>query len=71
LDSRIRWKCRRGLLELDLILSNFLKEKIHTLDNKCLSEFNNLLDYPDPQLLEILLNKEKFSHLKLKVLDYF
>ena len=29
--SELRWQCRRGMLELDILLNSFLDEKFHQL----------------------------------------
>jgi antitoxin CptB len=49
--DRLKWKCRRGLLELDLVLQGFLEGKLQEKDMECLSE---LLDLPDNDLWDIV-----------------
>jgi antitoxin CptB len=46
--DRLRWKCRRGLLELDLVLERYLR--------KCPddAELSGLLDLPDNDLWDIV-----------------
>ena len=51
---RLRWKCRRGLLELDLVLERFLKERAGDLDAGSLDLLNELLDYADNDLWDIV-----------------
>jgi antitoxin CptB len=48
--DRIRWRCRRGLLELDLVLDVFMRENLETLavDERVL--FERLLETPDNDL---------------------
>jgi antitoxin CptB len=48
-QNRLYWKCRRGLLELDLVLQRFLVK--HPEDNLLLSE---LLDLPDNDLWDFV-----------------
>lgn len=48
---RLRWQCRRGLLELDLLLSRFLEERYPGLTATQQGEFRRLLEYPDTMLL--------------------
>lgn len=55
--SRLRWKCRRGMLELDLLLRGFLDTAFETLDATQQQQFDRLLDYPDAVLLEWLLGR--------------
>jgi succinate dehydrogenase flavin-adding protein (antitoxin of CptAB toxin-antitoxin module) len=49
--SRLEWKCRRGLLELDLVLQGFLQGKFTEEDAETLNE---LLDLPDNDLWDIV-----------------
>jgi antitoxin CptB len=55
--DRIRWQCRRGLLELDLILAKFLDRHLANLSAPDLAAFRRLLDYPDNDLLDFALGK--------------
>ncbi len=55
--DRIRWHCRRGLLELDLILARFLERHYETLDAEARAAFKELLDHPDNDLLDWALGK--------------
>jgi antitoxin CptB len=50
LDRKILWKCRRGMLELDVIFSRFYQEKMSQLTSAEKMIFNSLLDEPDPVL---------------------
>ena len=61
--DRLKWKCRRGLLELDLVLQAFLEKQ---LDEKDLRPLNELLDLPDNDLWDIVSGRsdgyeERFS----------
>ncbi len=51
---RLQWKCRRGLLELDLVLERFLRDKAADLDGASLGLLNELLDYADNDLWDIV-----------------
>lgn len=48
---RLYWQCRRGLLELDLLLIPFLEERYPHLTEDEQKQFEALLSHPDPQLL--------------------
>jgi antitoxin CptB len=48
--DRIRWRCRRGLLELDLVLAAFTCEELEGLSGEEQVEFARLLDAPDNDL---------------------
>ena len=49
--NRLKWKCRRGLLELDLILQNFVEKHLEEKDVRTLNE---LLDLQDNDLWDIV-----------------
>ena len=48
--GRLYWKCRRGSLELDLILLNFYEKSFPTLSTEDQDIFEQLLDEQDPVL---------------------
>jgi antitoxin CptB len=50
--SRTRWRCRRGLLELDLFLQQFLERDFPHLTKRELAALARLLELPDPELLD-------------------
>lgn len=56
--NRLRWKCRRGMLELDLILLRFVDSHYQHLNKEQQQLFAQLLDEQDPQLFQWLLRKE-------------
>ena len=48
--NRLRWQCRRGMLELDLLLLEFLEASYPGLDASARQAFVALLEYPDDLL---------------------
>ncbi len=48
--GRVRWHCRRALLELDLVLSRFLDEEFDQLSDEQLVNMQELLDLEDHEL---------------------
>ncbi len=52
--SRLRWQCRRGLLENDLILERFLDRHVNSLSSEGLETFKSLLSMDDNELWDIL-----------------
>ncbi len=55
--ARMRWKCRRGMLELDLLLRDFLDSGYASLDDAQRRCFDHILDYPDAVLLEWFMGR--------------
>lgn len=54
-DARLLWQCHRGMLELDVILHNFVKQRYTKLNRQQAEDFQQLLAQPDPLLLTWLL----------------
>ncbi len=70
--SRLRWRCRRGMLELDLLLQGFLDHGYAGLDAAEQQRFVELLELSDQELFEILMTieepeKKEFSHVITKI----
>jgi succinate dehydrogenase flavin-adding protein (antitoxin of CptAB toxin-antitoxin module) len=57
--DRIRWQCRRGLLEMDLILQRFLAEDFDSLTPEELNLFKELLGEVDTVLLAWVMRQEE------------
>jgi antitoxin CptB len=48
--NRLRWRCRRGLLENELLLERFLDAYGSGLEGERLGAFEALLEYGDDEL---------------------
>ena len=55
---RLRWQCRRGLLELDLLLKWFVDRRYAALSEAEQEAFRRLLAQPDPALLAWIQGQE-------------
>lgn len=55
---RLRWACRRGMLELDVLLSNFLDGAYASLSDEEKHQFVDLLNGTDPELFAWLMGHE-------------
>ena len=53
--NRLRWDCRRGMLELDLVLTGFLDKYYPKLTESQVKVFKELLDYPDTDLWDMIM----------------
>ena len=53
--ERLRWQCRRGMLELDLLLQAFLDNGYAQLDDSQKRLFIRVLDFEDQLLLDWLM----------------
>jgi antitoxin CptB len=52
--NRLRWRCRRGLLENDIVLERFLATHGPHLEGEQLSAFQALLEYGDNELWNLV-----------------
>ena len=57
--QRLRWQCRRGLLELDLLFVRFLEQHYSALNATELDAFQRLLEQPDQTLLAWLQGQQE------------
>jgi antitoxin CptB len=65
IDSRLRWRCRRGMLELDILLNEFINANYSQLDVAQKDVLNQLLDYPDQLLFDLFLGHMQSSDNKV------
>jgi antitoxin CptB len=59
--AKLLWHCRRGMLELDLILNRFIENHLHELTKEQLEAFEKLLNCTDPELYTWLMGYEQPS----------
>mgnify|MGYP001326548064 FL=1 len=57
--SRILWRCRRGIKEMDIVLQDFIKDSYDELNNENKSAFSKLLEEQDLDILNWVLGKDK------------
>ena len=57
--SRLRWQCRRGMLELDALLGDFMTHSYNELDATQKSLFETILHYPDQLLFDYFFGNAK------------
>ena len=61
LKTKLNWQCRRGMLELDVILQPFLEKYFDTLSETQQLRFAELLNEADPDLYSWLMGYAKCS----------
>lgn len=57
--EKLRWRSRRGLLELELLLAPFVAGRMPTLSADLLDEFERLLEFDDVDVHEWLLGRSE------------
>ena len=55
--ARLRWRCRRGMLENDLVLERFLVQRGDTLSENDVAMLDRLLDLSDNELWDIIAGR--------------
>jgi antitoxin CptB len=60
--ERVRWRCRRGLLELDIVLGRFIEQRYAGMDDGQRVAFDELLDLPDTELWDLITGKTALTH---------
>ena len=56
--SRLRWLCRRGMKELDLVLTRYLENHYPNACDNEQAGFRRLLELQDPELYKLILGKQ-------------
>jgi antitoxin CptB len=57
--SKLRWRCRRGLLENDLFIERFFRRHEETITTRQAEGLNTLMDLSDNDLLDLLLARRE------------
>lgn len=68
---RLRWACRRGMLELDVLLMPFVDEAYDNLPEKEKLTFERLLECQDPELFAWFMGHEVCEDKELNALVQF
>jgi len=63
--ERITWRCRRGLLELDLLLGGFWEARRATLRPEATAAFERLLALPDMTIVDMLHDRMPAGDVEL------
>ncbi|OIP14288.1 MAG: succinate dehydrogenase assembly factor 2 [Comamonadaceae bacterium CG_4_9_14_3_um_filter_60_33] len=61
--SKLRWRCRRGLLENDIFIERFFKRFATTLTVKQVQGLNALMDLSDADLLDLHLGRKTLAQV--------
>ncbi|ASJ97635.1 MULTISPECIES: FAD assembly factor SdhE [Shewanella] len=56
--ARVRWACRRGMLELDVLFQPFVETQYEHLSNDDKAVFVRLLECEDPELFAWFMGHE-------------
>jgi antitoxin CptB len=65
-QGRLSWRCRRGMKELDLLLTAYLRERWQGASVGERATFEQILELPDPLLAAYLTSREAPADPKLE-----
>ena len=57
--SKLKWRCRRGLLENDLFIERFFRHHEETITTRQAAGLQALMDLSDNDLLDLLLARRE------------
>ena len=57
-QRRLAWRCRRGLLELDIVLQRFVAQQFTDLSDTELIALDVILELPDNDFWDLLVNEK-------------
>ena len=61
--SKLRWRCRRGLLENDLFVERFFAKYEHLLTPRRAEALGRLMELDDPELLDLLMARKSLRDI--------
>ena len=64
--EKLRWQCRRGMLELDYVLKDFLENHYPTLSVEEQMLFVKILDFEDQLLIDWVMGNVVPSDAKIR-----
>ena len=67
--SKVIWKCRKGIREIDILLSRYTKE---VYPNSSIDEqkiFSEFLDQDTFEILDVLVNNKTFNKKFIKIVE--
>ncbi len=64
--SWLRWRCRRGIREMDIVLQTFLEQCYDTLSDIDKQSFTALLDETDLDIMNWMMGKDEPENNALK-----
>ncbi|MCX7241463.1 MAG: succinate dehydrogenase assembly factor 2 [Burkholderiales bacterium] len=65
--SKLRWRCRRGLLENDLFLERFFQRFGASLNHRQANALGDLMELGDNDLLDLNLSRKTISQVQTQL----
>ncbi len=65
--SKLRWRCRRGLLENDLFIARFFERYDQALNVRQANALGVLMDLSDNDLLDLFLARKSLAQVEARL----
>ena len=59
--NKTKWKCRRGLRELDLLFRRYIENNLESLSKEDFEMFNSILDLDDQPLYDFIFKNQSLN----------
>ncbi|MEK7989748.1 MAG: succinate dehydrogenase assembly factor 2 [Thiotrichaceae bacterium] len=66
--KKLRWRCRRGMKELDVLMQGYLHEMYRDAPAEEQQAFQALVEMPDPELYHCFIGKQTLENPQLAAL---
>jgi antitoxin CptB len=63
----LRWRCRRGMRELDVLLTRYLERDYYKVPLPQRQAFESLLNMADPDILDYILGRKQPDNRELSL----
>jgi len=67
--SEVRWKCRKGIREIDILLSKYMEEIYQDLVDEQQEIFIEFIQKDTYEILDILVNNKSFDTKFINLVD--
>jgi antitoxin CptB len=65
-QRRLAWRCKRGMLELDIVLARFIEEGFDKMTVDDLQAFDALLGFPDKEFWRLIQTPSAHSDANMQ-----
>ena len=67
--SKVIWKCRKGIREIDILLSNYTEKVYPTLSSEQQSVYVEFIDLDTYEILYMLVNNKPYDKKYQKIVE--
>ena len=67
--SKLKWKCRKGVRELDILLSKYIETSYDLLSSKEKDIFVEFIEKDTYEILDILMDKKNTNNKFLNIVE--